>query len=59
MDVHGLPISRCFTQQVEFSLHVVSRVEHLDKISLPSSSTSISPHEHPPVSANYLVLSLE
>ena len=59
VDVHGLPISRCSLNKWSFPLHVVSRVEHLDKISLPSSSTSISPHEHPHVSANYLVLSLE
>ena len=55
VDVHGLPISRCSLNKWSFPLHVASRVEHL-KISPPSSSTSISPHEHPHVSANYLVL---
>ena len=50
VDVHGLPISRCSLNKWSFPLHVASRVEHLDKISPPSSSTSISPHEHPHVS---------
>ena len=47
VDVHGLPISRCSLNKWSFPLHVASRVELLDMISSPSSSTSISPHEQP------------